>query len=141
MRFVRRLGAAGTVLAATGKSKPSGATQPGVGSEPEPQAQAKTWLFWNLWHLEGQHNLELCQGQPKWVREAVYVDEVDGLAAWPTVYRDEASGRWRMLYTARWRPYTLIVPFSNRPALDHNSIEVSCSRSRAMSPSATRVKM
>jgi len=109
--FLQAMGAAGAVLTAGHTSASPEAAQPSMAREPQPQT--KTWLFWDLWHLERQQNLELCQGQPKWVSDAVYVDNMDGLAAWPTVYRDEASGRWRMLYTSQWRPYTLMLAESD----------------------------
>jgi hypothetical protein len=74
-----------------------------------PHVRNKTWLFWDLWHVDRQDNVELCQGQAELRPEATYVDNVDGLAAWPSVFRDPSSGRWRMVYTARWKPYQLMV--------------------------------
>lgn len=29
------------------------------------------------------------------------------------MHRDETTGHWRMLYTSRWKPYTLFVPESD----------------------------
>jgi len=69
----------------------------------------KAWLFWDLWHLDRRQNLEHCLGRPTWRRDAVFVDDVDGLAAWPSVFRDQQTGRWRMIYTSRWRPYMMML--------------------------------
>jgi len=76
---------------------------------PAKPSEPKAWLFWDLWHLDRAENLALRQGRARWRPEATYVDDVDGLAAWPSVYRHEPSKRWRMLYTSRWKPYTLYV--------------------------------
>jgi len=69
----------------------------------------QTWLFWDLWHIEHQDNIELCQGQPEWQSEATYEDPgVDYLGFWPTVYRDESCNLWRMLYFGSGFPLTLM---------------------------------
>lgn len=69
----------------------------------------KTWLFWDLWHIEHQDNVELCQGRPKWVPEATYEDPTfDYLGCWPRVWRDEGLGRWLMVYPASGFPMTLM---------------------------------
>jgi hypothetical protein len=88
---------------------PSAAGQSQQKSKAAAPSRSKTWLFWDMWHFDRRHNLELCQGRPTWLPEATFVDNVDGLASWPTVYRDKHSGRWRMLYMARWNPYSLMV--------------------------------
>jgi len=77
-----------------------------------PRAKTQNWLFWDLWHLDRRHNLRHCQGEPVWQPEATYVADIDGLASWPTVQRLE-SGRWRMYYTAKWKPYSLLLAESD----------------------------
>jgi hypothetical protein len=69
----------------------------------------KTWLFFDHWHIEAQDNVALCQGQPKWCPEAAYEDpSFDHLEMWPTVYRDQSSGRWHLLYYASSFPLVLM---------------------------------
>ena len=69
----------------------------------------RTWLFWDTWHLEHQDNVELCQGRPEWIPEATYEDPgFDYLGCWPQVYRDEASGRWQMLYIISGFPLSVM---------------------------------
>jgi len=76
----------------------------------QPGKEASVWLFWDLWHLESAANVELCQGKPRWRDDAVYTNQVlDGLACWPSVYRDDRSSRWRTFYSANWKPYALHV--------------------------------
>jgi hypothetical protein len=75
---------------------------------------SKTWLFFDLWHFDHIENIELRQGQPQWQRDATYVEpHIGNLSAWPTVYRDDKSGQWRMLYSAKWKPYSLMVAESD----------------------------
>ncbi|QDU95995.1 hypothetical protein [Lignipirellula cremea] len=79
----------------------------GTGSSFDP---SRTWHFFDRWPFDQLDNLQLRQGEPVWQRDAVYQEPFIGsLSAWPTVYRDEASGRWRMLYSADWKPYALMV--------------------------------
>ena len=118
-KFLGSMSAASAAVLAGSRSRVAASEDPEQPAPEEPARGApaapatKKWLFWDLWHLDRAHNVELCQGEPTWVREATYVDDVDGLAAWPTVYRDEATGRWRMLYTSRWRPWTLMIAESD----------------------------
>jgi hypothetical protein len=109
------MGLAGAAaLAGTGRrGRLQAAEKPLAAEGAEVGPAVNTWLFWDLWHLDRGHNIELCQGRPTWRPEATYADHVDGLASWPTVYRHKASGRWRMLYTARWKPCSLMVAESD----------------------------
>lgn len=69
----------------------------------------KVWHFWDWWHIEHQNNTELVQGRPKWVPEGTYEDPtLDYLASWPTVYRDESTDTWRMLYPMSGFPLSLM---------------------------------
>jgi hypothetical protein len=108
--FLQSLGAA-SAAGAVGASGDAAAAEPIAVSDPAADLSSRdqAWLFWDLWHVDQQDNVELRQGRAEYRAEATYIDDVDGLAAWPTVYRDEATGRWRMLYTARWKPYQLMV--------------------------------
>ena len=71
-------------------------------------------MFWNLWHLDRMDNVELVQGEPAFLPEASYVDpnKLNGCDM-PTVYFDELSGKWRMLYSTRWTPHTLMLAESD----------------------------
>jgi hypothetical protein len=69
-----------------------------------------TWHFLDLWRFDHFDNLSLRQGQPEWRDDAVYCEpHVGSLSAWPTVFRHEETGRWRMLYSADWKPYSLMI--------------------------------
>ena len=109
-RFIAGLG---TVAAAnlTTVAEPRAAAS----ADPAGAATAENvWLPWDLWHLEAAHDVEHAQGRPRWIEDAVYADHVDdGLASWPTVYRDEASGKWRMFHSSQWKPYRLHVAESD----------------------------
>lgn len=79
---------------------------------------AEVWHFLDLWHFHRFDGLELCQGQPVWLKDKTYVDpvraQVDAhLTSWSTVWQDESSGKWRMIYSAKWRPATLLVAESD----------------------------
>jgi hypothetical protein len=74
----------------------------------------RTWHFFDLWHIDHLDQIRLRQGQAKWQPEATFLDHpIGNLAAWPTVYRDDTSGRWRMLYSAGWKPYQLMIAESD----------------------------
>ncbi len=78
-------------------------------SSPDSQ---QTLLFWDLWRLDRRSKLEHRQGEPEWREEATYVEpNIGALAAWPTVYQE--GNRWRMLYSAEWKPYSLMVADSD----------------------------
>lgn len=111
--FLKSMSLAGATTLAGTPAASGSVEEPQSGARSTKLPEAKTWLFWDLWHLDRQHNVQLCQGKPKWRPEATYVDDIDGLASWPTVYRDGQTGRWRMLYTARWKPYTMMVAESD----------------------------
>lgn len=74
----------------------------------------RVWQFWDLWHLDHRDNVTLRQGVAEWNRDATFVEpHIGTLSAWPTVYQDTASGGWRMLYSANWKPYSLMVAESD----------------------------
>lgn len=74
----------------------------------------RTWHFFDLWHVDHLDHLQLRQGQAKWQPEATFAEPpIGNLAAWPTVYRDAKTGRWRMLYSAAWKPYQLMIAESD----------------------------
>lgn len=79
---------------------------------------AEVWHFLDAWHFHRLDGIELCQGQPVWQEDKTYVDPVratinDHLNSWATVWQDKASGTWRMVYSAKWRPATLMVAASD----------------------------
>lgn len=75
---------------------------------------ARTWHFIDLWHFDHVDQLKLRQGKAEWQPDATFVDQPIGtLSAWPTVYRDEPSDKWRMLYSADWKPYQLMIAASD----------------------------
>lgn len=74
--------------------------------------RSESLLFWDLWHLDRMHELQHRQGRAEFRPEATYQEPHLGpLASWPTVYHTEA--RWRMLYSAAWKPYSLMVAESD----------------------------
>lgn len=108
-QFLKGVGAAGASgLAACGSA-------PAVETPVKASKRgANTWHFWDLWHLDHSDNLEHVQGEARWQEDATYFqDDLDGLACWPTVYRDRESGKWRMLHSLRWLPYTLCIAESD----------------------------
>ncbi|MGZ0171017.1 MAG: hypothetical protein ACKVHE_15790 [Planctomycetales bacterium] len=61
----------------------------------------RTWHFLDLWRFDHFDNLKLHQGQSEWQTDATYCEpHIGSLSGWPTVFRHEESGRWRMLYSA-----------------------------------------
>ena len=76
--------------------------------------QSKKILFFDLWKLDAWDNMRLVQGEPEWVAEATYVDDViPGKGAGkPSVFYDETAGVWRMLYNIGWSPIRLMMAVS-----------------------------
>ncbi len=75
---------------------------------------SRTWHFFDLWHFDHIDQLRLRQGRAELQVDATYLDPpIGSLASWPTVYRDEATGMWRMLYSADWKPYQLMIAESD----------------------------
>lgn len=80
---------------------------------PEPPGDPhRTWQFWDLWHVDRMSELSHRQGRAEWQREATFAEpHIGNLSGWPTVFR---NGRgWRMLYSAAWKPYSLMVADSD----------------------------
>ena len=97
----------GEVMPAAPASDPSRKT----GSWFDP---TRTWHFFDLWHFDHVDNLKLRQGNAEWQADATFDQPpIGNLSAWPTVYRDESTGRWRMLYSADWKPYQLMIAESD----------------------------
>ena len=67
--------------------------------------------FLDLWKLDYWDNVELAQGEPKWVAEASYTDPGDppGGIYFPSVLPPQSGGKWRMLYSTRWSPFQLMA--------------------------------
>lgn len=114
--FLRRAGAvSATALAAatyhTTSPHSSVSARP-LGMDRE---QPKRWLFWDLWKLDYWDNLELVQGEPSFQADASYVDPEESARGvnFPVVFRDTESKRWRMLYSVRYRPYTVLPIFGH----------------------------
>jgi hypothetical protein len=77
----------------------------------------EVWRFLDAWHFHKLDGIDLCQGEPVWLKKT-FVDpvraEIDAhLNSWTTVWKDEPSGKWRMVYSAKWRPATLLVAESD----------------------------
>ena len=115
---------AGTVTAASLVSTTSfGNDQTRRTSNPDATHSKKTgswfdptlsWHFFDLWPFDHIDNLHLRQGQAQWQPDATFVEApIGNLAAWPTVYRDKPTGKWRMLYSADWKPYKLMIAESD----------------------------
>lgn len=89
---------------------------------------AEVWHFLDTWHFHMLDGIELCQGEPVWLKAKTFVDpvreKIDAhLNSWPTVWRDAASGKWRMVYSAKWQPATLLVAESDN-GLDWQPLQV-----------------
>lgn len=72
----------------------------------------KRLQFWDLAMLDYWDNVELKQGEPQWQPEASYTDPFDeGKRGgnFPVVWKDAESGRWRMIYSVKWSPYTMML--------------------------------
>jgi hypothetical protein len=84
----------------------------------QPARAAEVWHFLDAWHFHRMEGMEIRQGRPVWLKDKTYVDPVraeinDHLNSWTTVWQDATSGRWRMVYSAKWRPATLMVAESD----------------------------
>lgn len=78
--------------------------------------ESRKLLFFDLWKLDYWDNAALCQGEPAWLPEASYIDPSapKGGIYFPSVWRDEASGKWRMVYSLKWSPFTLMAAESDK---------------------------
>ncbi len=68
-------------------------------------------LFFDLWKLDDWHQVELCQGEPEWIPEGTWIDPAgpDRGVHFPTVWRDEETGEWRLVHSLKWSPFTLMA--------------------------------
>ncbi len=82
-----------------------------LGAELRPE---KTLPFWDLARLDAWNNLELVQTRPQFRPEATYTDPVfpEASMIFPSVWRDPAGGGWRMIYSLKWSPFTLLAATS-----------------------------
>ncbi|MEM7015259.1 MAG: hypothetical protein AAF585_27700, partial [Verrucomicrobiota bacterium] len=72
----------------------------------------KKILFFDLAKLDYWDNIELVQGTPAWQSDASYGDpfeEGKRGGNFPVVWRDQESDRWRMIYSVKWSPYTMML--------------------------------
>ena len=61
-----------------------------------------TMLFLDDQPLDRMDNVARRVGRPQLIPESVYIDpDVNTHFGYPTVFQDEASGKWRMLYQGR----------------------------------------
>jgi len=61
-----------------------------------------TLLFFDDQRLDFMRNVRLGVGQPELIKESVYQDpDINPHFGYPTVFFDEPSGKWRMLYQGR----------------------------------------
>jgi hypothetical protein len=72
-------------------------------------------IFFDLWKLDYWDNLELAQGEPKWVADISYTDPGDPPSGvyFPSVLPPKSDGKWLMLYSIRWSPFQLMVAESD----------------------------
>ena len=110
--FLKTSGVATTATLATFNARPAAAVGKSDVATASQQSldTVRTWHFLDLWRFDHFDNLKLQQGQPEWKADATYCEpHIGSLSGWPTVVRDKESGRWRMLYSADWKPYSLMV--------------------------------
>jgi hypothetical protein len=84
------------------------AVTPSMAQEPP---EARVVPFFDLWKLDAWDNVELRQGEPTWVRECEYRDpSVAGRGVYfPSVWIDEETGKWRLVYSVKWSPLTMMA--------------------------------
>lgn len=80
-----------------------------------PPPPARSILFFDLWKLDDWHQIDLQCGTPRWRPEGTWIDPTEPLRGihFPTVWRDAATGRWRMIYSTQWSPFTLMAAESD----------------------------
>ncbi|MBX7207429.1 MAG: hypothetical protein K1X78_03870 [Verrucomicrobiaceae bacterium] len=74
-------------------------------------AAEKTLPFWDLARLDAWNNIELVQTTPEQVNAGTYTDPQfpEASMVFPSVWRDGASGQWRMIYSIKWSPFTIMA--------------------------------
>src|SRR6056297_1773740 len=79
------------------------------------QPSPRKVLFFDLWKLDYWDNVELRQGKPEWVRECEYVDPSarDNRIVFPFVWKNEETGKWQLIYSIKWSPFTLMAAVSD----------------------------
>lgn len=77
-------------------------------------SNARKVLFFDLWKLDSWDNLALRLGKPEWVPECNYRDPSAerGDVYSPSVWYDSSAKQWRMVYSTRWSPLTLMIASS-----------------------------
>ncbi len=72
-------------------------------------------LFFDLWKLDYWDNIELRQGEPRWLAEGTYNDPAVAKSGvyFPTVWHDTSSGQWRMVHSIKWSPFTMMAAQSD----------------------------
>jgi len=59
--------------------------------------------FFNDWQLCKIHNMKIQLGKPQLIPDAVFIDPfVDVAWGYPSVFRDEQTGKWKMLYQGQY---------------------------------------
>jgi hypothetical protein len=114
--FLKTSGVVSTASLLALHARPASATEK-IEKAATPQQSmdtVRTWHFLDLWRFDHFDNLKLRQSQPEWQADATYCEpHIGSLSGWPTVFRHEESGRWRMLYSADWKPYSLMIAESD----------------------------
>lgn len=74
-------------------------------------AADKTLPFWDLAQLDAWDNIELVQTTPDAIPAGTYTDPQfpDSSMVFPSVWRDAISGEWRMIYSIKWSPFTIMA--------------------------------
>lgn len=72
---------------------------------------ARKVLFFDLWKLDYWDNIELRQGEAEWIEECEYRDPSfpDRGVYFPSVWIDEDSGKFRMVHSVKWSPFTMMA--------------------------------
>lgn len=87
----------------------------GFSVEAAEEPRLRKVLFFDLWRLDHWDNVELRLGEPDWVEECEYRDPsfTDRGVYFPSVWIDEESGKWRMVHSVKWSPFTMMAAESD----------------------------
>ncbi len=72
-------------------------------------------LFFDLWKLDAWSQIELRLGSPRWEPAGNWIDPAAPSRGvhFPTIWRDESTGKWRLVHSLKWSPFTLMAAESD----------------------------